>query len=129
MAKVIKFSNNTYLYGALLETGSNENGIYEKYSDGKLIQYARIEKGNIEYTKSSGNAYINSSNSHITQWTYPIQFNTKPDIVIPTCGGNSYMSCSVNDWTRTTATIYTTSPSSTTIRNVFISVIAIGKWR
>ena len=39
MAKVIKFDNNTYLYGTIIEKGSNTYGKYIKYSDGTLIQY------------------------------------------------------------------------------------------
>ena len=46
MTKVIKFKNNNYLYGTLIEIGTNENGTYEKYSDGRLIQYGSSSFGN-----------------------------------------------------------------------------------
>lgn len=39
MAKVIKLKDNTYLFGTIIESGSNSNGNYVKYSDGTLIQW------------------------------------------------------------------------------------------
>ena len=44
MAKVIKLKNDTYLYGTIIEEGSNENGEYIKYSNGTLIQWGTIAK-------------------------------------------------------------------------------------
>ena len=57
MAKVIKFKNNIYLYGELIERVTNEYGTYEKYSDGTLIQYGTIEFSNIDITYTYGNLF------------------------------------------------------------------------
>lgn len=54
MAKVIQFKDNTYLYGSIMEKGSNENGNFIKYSDGTLLCYGRVNNNSY----SSGIAEI-----------------------------------------------------------------------
>lgn len=63
MANVIKLKNNNYLYGTLIEKTTNAYGTYEKYSDGRMIQYGVVEApANIGYADITfPTAFVNTS--------------------------------------------------------------------
>lgn len=125
MAKVIKLKDNNYLYGTLVEKGSNTYGTYEKYSDGRLIQY-----GTVEAAASVGYATV----------TFPIAFkNTSYDILAnhKYTGGSGYGGSgqlrnivSPQPSTTTTAYIYSYLPDGTYFnypRKIYYR--AYGNWK
>lgn len=55
----------------IVETGSNENGYYEKYNSGILKQYANINFTNLSITTQNGNVYLSNLAQTVT---FPIAF-------------------------------------------------------
>jgi hypothetical protein len=128
MAKVIKLKDNTYLYGTIIEKGSNANGVYEKYSDGRLIQYGTVEATNKNYQSSFGNFKYNG----ITNWIYPIEFYETPKIVNITMLIEGYLGgCTIADKTNTRTAFYIYTPAAADLTNKAVTAqcIAIGKWK
>ena len=79
MANVIKLKNDTYLYGTIIEEGSNSYGAYIKYSSGALIQRGIAGKdiflnNNNNYSSVQGINWYRSNNSNPIY--FPISFAT-----------------------------------------------------
>ena len=77
MAKVIKLKDDTYLYGTIIESGSNNSGDYIKFSDGTLIQKGYADKTNFSsdtdyYSTVQGINWYRSNNASTIY--FPIAF-------------------------------------------------------
>ena len=131
MTKIIKFKDNTYLYGTLIEEGSNNNGEWEKYSNGKLIQRGTFDVGDISFNTAVGNAYRGANSENIVVINYPLSFINSDNRIFVNIEGNSYLNISCNSTTRynNRFTAYITSPANTIVRNIKIIWSAEGKWK
>lgn len=73
----------------ILESGSNSNGYYIKWSNGDLICRRSVSKESFKNTKSISttvqNIKIYRSNAYT--WNYPIKFATTPNISIAVATG------------------------------------------
>lgn len=130
MAKVIKFDNNTYLYGTIIETGSNSNGNYIKYSDGTIICSGLINVGNISYTRQYGSIWLD--NNGTMTLTFPFTFDNANDIYsvnlsIASIGGGVGGVCG-QGYTRTQYSFYLWHATQYTLTTI-VSFQVIGKWR
>lgn len=74
MPKSIKFKNDLYLNGTIIESGTNSNGSYFKYDNGLLFQYGQIPKEKF----LNGTTYSNAVQG-ITLYR-----SNDPDILLPT---------------------------------------------
>ena len=130
MAKVIKFKDYTYLYGTIIEKGSNTNGYYIKYSDGTLIQWNHLSVTDQAINTQYGGTALYFG---IRTITYPIPFYETASISFLCCQfkwgtsgswGNTY------SYANTEADIigYDYYPRATGT-NCDISWIAIGRWK
>ena len=127
MAQVIKFDNDTYLYGTIIEKGSNSNGKYIKYSDGTLIQYGIISLGIINYANGDGVVYLAPS---VYTKEFPISFkdtNISISLAIENIGGGVGGICG-SGTTKSLYSFYTYHFVSAQL-NTNISFVAIGKWK
>ena len=131
MARVLKLKNNDYLYGVLIDKGSNQNGEWEKYSDGRLIQRGRYMIGDIAFNTARGNLYGGANNENIAVIQYPINFIDKYNHVKVSVEGNSYLTISCNNTNgyKNQFTSYVLSPTNGTVRNVCIMWEAKGYWK
>lgn len=74
MPKSIKFKNDLYLNGTIIESGTNSNGSYFKYDNGLLFQYGQIPKEKF----LNGTTYSNAVQG-ITLYR-----SNDPNILLPT---------------------------------------------
>lgn len=83
--KIKELINRPYI----VESGSNSNGYYIKWSDGNLICRKSVTKGSFKNTNSISttvqNIKIYRSNAYT--WAYPINFATAPNISIAVATG------------------------------------------
>lgn len=108
----------------IVEKGSNANGFYEKYSDGRLKCYGSITS-NIT-TSANPNVYYTSSEDGFPLITYPLAFVDKP-ITNLTVEGVSWASLYSNSSTQCQVVVY-----SVVKRENFatrINYLAIGRWK
>ena len=128
MAKVIKLKNDTYLYGTIIEEGSNSNGHYVKYSNGILYQHNNMQVYDQAINNSYGSIYQGTR-----EITFPIDFKNTDYIGI--CGrfqwgtgaswGTVYESSSKSSM-RIRGFDYFSRASGTKVN---IDWFAIGKWK
>ena len=118
------------LYGVgygIVETGSNTNGRWIKFSDGTMIQY-----GTIAAASTTFSTFVALYISGVKTITFPTSFiNTGfsySDIVTYPSGSGGLWTAQDNTLTVSTIGRYIVAPSSTT-RTVGISWHAIGRWK
>lgn len=114
---------------SVVESGSNDNGNYIKYSDGTMICYHSILKSNVAFNKNTSGTYyfINENYEHLYDWTYPQQFIGVPK-VITTVSSSGYVNACCGNITRTEARVLSTTNYNASI-NITFNIVAIGKWK
>lgn len=127
MANVIKLKNNTYLYGTIIEKGSNANGNYIKYSDGTLITHQRVSVTTTIDT-AWGTLY---QSPQITLPRFPVSFIDKPTVTYSIDGpGKAWL---FNNGSSTSAvqpgSVCIARPTVFSSNTFAVSVIAIGRWK
>ena len=115
-------------YSGIVESGSNSNGSYIKFSDGTMICYL-----NITVTDQAIDTQYGTSSLYFGRrtWTFPVAFIKEPNV---SCGrfkwGTSGSWGSAMEATKTIANLmgydmYSRASGTRTI----ISATAIGKWK
>lgn len=122
-ANMVKTLSDTI--GNIIESGSNTNGSYIKWSDGTMICYKQKNFGNIAITKEWGSLYESAS---LDIGDYPVSFVEKPKIFIMDTN-YSFVEKQNSTITKTVwGNFYAVRPISST-HNVIIDCFAIGKWK
>jgi len=119
---------NELLGGTIVESGSNANGSYIKFSNGTMICYNKLNLTNITFAES-GNLY---ACDYTTAIPFPIQFIDTPIVTINTQSSADYYFC----WVYATRCNKTSINQITLMRTVQrsnvsvpIGYIAIGRWK
>lgn len=114
---------------SVVESGSNDNGNYIKFSDGTMICYHSILKSDVAFTKNTSGTYyfINENYEHLYDWTYPQEFISVPK-VITTVSSSGYVNACCGNISRTTARVLSTTNYNASI-NITFNIVAIGKWK
>lgn len=123
-------NNFTECYN-IVDSGSNANGSYIKYSDGTMMCYKEVT-GTVDISTAWGSLYASSD---VSLGTWPENFYAKP--VVNAYGqapsGTQYMLCTnaTSDSTSTTnaGKVTLIRPNSRTGVAYTIYVTAIGKWK
>ena len=131
-------TTNTYscdYINGIVESGSNENGNWIKYADGTMICTATKLFENVSVTNSWGNLY---ETPELLLGNFPQPFISTPEGIncIMITNSNSsgkgsagfveYVVQTTNtEWGKTAIA----KPVSSTIANISLSLIAIGKWK
>lgn len=126
MPKVIKLKNDTYLYGTILEKGSNSNGDYIKFSDGTMICTKVVNwKGNIN--TPWGVLY----DSDVIEFgNYAMPFIETPIITAnQISSGGALIEAIFNSSKTSFGGCWLCRPTSITNITCSINLIAIGKWK
>lgn len=111
--------------GKIIESGSNANGSYIKWSDGTMICYKHIDYGEKVITKEWGSFY---ESDKITIGNYPQAFIEIPRIFIMDLN-YSFIEKESSSITKTSwGDFFSTRPVSST-QKVIIDCFAIGKWK
>lgn len=110
----------------VIESGSNDNGSWIKFSDGTMICYIS-KKTTLENTLSVYGSLFQT----VQEWTFPIPFVNIPTV---TCGkfligtGASWGTVLSEDKTLANLRVIDIA-KRTAGENAFISATAIGKWK
>lgn len=110
------------------EIGSNENGTYIKYDDGRLICMNEITKS-LAITNNWGGLYASASDSHFTN--FPMTFISRPQVYISTSSSGGYETFHVKGYppSTTNATTFRVLGYWSTTQNIILSYLAIGRWK
>ena len=108
---------NTLSSGAIIESGSNANGEYIKYSDGTMI--CRIVRLMSQ----------NNSTHGTTTWTFPHAYVNNAIVVNATTNGSSgqYTNFYITNASTTTSSVTFTQSNSASLAGYFIT--SIGRWK
>ena len=132
----IKTINNQSILGegnindsAIVESGSNTNGDYIKYSDGRMICYKTVT-GTVQITEQYyGYFYHNADDKLFNLGDYAMPFIERPICSITFRGGNSQWIASIQNQSAThVGDLHVISVTSKTA-GAYYDVIAIGKWK
>ena len=132
----IKTINNQSILGegnindsAIVESGSNSNGDYIKYSDGRMICYKTVT-GTVQITEQYyGYFYHNADDKLFNLGDYAMPFIERPICSITFRGGNSQWIASIQNQDAThVGDLHILSVTSKTA-GAYYDVIAIGRWK
>lgn len=115
---------NTKL-GNIIESGSNENGNYIKYTDGTMICYNTVSYENVPITSTWGVFY---ESTLLSLGDYAKPFTSAPTLVLTSYFPN-FIEKYGNDSETSPGGFYACKPKSASGENVKVSYLAIGKWK
>lgn len=123
----------TEVIDSIIESGSNANGNWIKYSDGTMICWHTVLGNTFDCTQSGGTGryyYVDTNNSseNSKQWTYPQAFINVPTVSAQV-GSNAYTMPSIGGIALTWASAYCVTPYAVSNITFTWSFIAIGKWK
>lgn len=114
--------------GYIIESGSNSNGSYIKFSDGTMICFNEVVR-EINF-QQNGSVYTGTTNVKVS---YPYEFIAPPKVIINTESVNDYYYCCIYAIIRDQKSINGISFLRATIDNNLVNIpfvyTAIGKWK
>ena len=113
----------------IIESGSNANGDYIKYSDGRMICYKTVT-GTVHITEQYyGYFYHTPDGKYFNLGDYAMPFIERPIWHITFRGGNAQWIAAIQNQSATHAgDLHILSPNSKTA-GAYYDVIAWGKWK
>ena len=114
---------------AIVESGSNSNGDYIKYSDGRMICYKTVT-GTVQITEQYyGYFYHTPDGKYFNLGDYAMPFISRPICSITFRGGNAQWIAAIQNQSATHAgDLHILSVTSKTA-GAYYDVIAIGRWK
>lgn len=114
--------------GVIIESGSNSNGNWIKYSDGTMVCYGSRSFTNINMTTKWGVVYESATQN---LGSFPQTFSQVPDYVdVHSKGGATVYPETIDATTATSiGRTYFWRPLSSTSQSFTIYYYAIGKWK
>lgn len=110
----------------VVESGSNDNGSWVKYSDGTMICYKKLVNVTIEITTPWVSLYEGNYNAG----SLPQTFAETPYIFVTPFGSGMMIEQGGLDATPSTwGSITVVRPHSVTVNNASFYLMAIGKWK
>ena len=124
-------TTNTYLcdyINSIVESGSNSDGSWIKYSDGSMICYKTIIATGINMDNPWGNLYENSS--AIQLGNFAQTFKERPTVSLNKSNGQGcWVQVHDNISTTSAGRCYVASATSRSDASLTFEIIAIGKWK
>lgn len=115
---------------AIIESGSNSNGTYVKYSDGRMECYKRVTKTGVKLTNSWYGLYTNENDTTVDLGNYAATFIEEPVVNITYMGGNGCWLINNNYHSASSpGKVQLCTVSSRTIGTCILDVTAKGKWK
>lgn len=114
---------------SVVQSGSNTNGYWVKYSDGTMICWDKINLGEKTFSQYTSGSALYVTTPGYYDWNYPVEFNSADELIIHVNGrANGYMFTSVGSVYRTYARVdYCTVYPFTS--EVLLMITAIGRWK
>ena len=114
----------------IVESGSNANGTYVKYSDGRMECYKRVTQKNVKLTGTWYGLYINENDTTVDLGNYAATFIEEPTVNITYMGGNGCWLINNNGHSASSpGKVQLCTVSSRTIGTCILDVTAKGKWK
>ncbi len=113
------------LPGHIVESGSNTNGHYIKFSNGKQVCWENHYIGNVEFIAQTANAVYGG---HTGTLTFPASFIENP-VAICNARSNGYLNSQVSSVTKSNLQIRIWSNYSTNMTGVTRDWVAVGRWK
>ena len=114
----------------IVETVSNANGTYVKYSDGRMECYKRVTKKNVKLTNSWYGLYTNENDTMVDLGNYAATFIEEPVVNITYMGGNGCWIINNNGHSASSpGKVQLCTVSSRTIGTCILDITAKGKWK
>lgn len=110
----------------IIESGSNSNGSYIKFSDGTMICYMNKLYSNINITKAWGSMY---ETDPINLGNFPANFVNIPTVTATCTGGSTVFIEAFTPSETSLGASWFARPSALANTETIISFIAIGKWK
>lgn len=131
----IKTINNQSILGegnindsAIVESGSNSNGDYIKYSDGHMECYKTIIVTGVSITSAWGNLYENGN--AIQLGNFAQTFKERPTVSLTKSDGHGcFIQVHDNISTTSAGSCYVASATSRSSTSLTFEIIAKGKWK
>lgn len=109
-----------------VDTGSNANGSYIKYSDGTMICNKEYTIASASFPNTWGGWY---ETAQINLGSFPVNFIATPYVYVTAIGGSFFIEGVKSTSQSSVGTTYLLKPSSSSISNIAIEILAIGKWK
>lgn len=120
---------DTYL-DTIVESGSNSNGEYTKYTDGTMICTKRVIKQNVKLTNSWYSLFNNENDTRIDLGNYAATFIEEPVVNITYMGGNGCWLINNNGHSASSpGKVQLCTVSSRTIGTCILDITAKGRWK
>ena len=114
----------------IVETGSNANGTYVKYSDGRMECYKRVTQKNVKLTGTWYGLYTNENDTMLDLGNYAATFIEEPVVNITYMGGNGCWLINNNQHSASSpGKVQLCTVSSRTIGTWILYITAKGKWK
>lgn len=123
----IEYNNDTLknTLDKIVESGTNTNGTYVKYSNGTMICYNTVSHENVSITSAWGVFY---ESTLLSLGDYAKPFTSVPTLVLTSHFPN-FVEKYANDSETSPGGFYACKPKSASSEIVRVSYIAIGKWK
>lgn len=114
----------------VVESGSNSNGSYIKYSDGTMICTKRFIQQNVKLTNSWFSLFTNENDTRIDLGNYAATFIEEPVVNITYMGGNGCWLINNNGHSASSpGKVQLCTVSSRTIGTCILDITAKGRWK
>lgn len=115
---------------SIIDSGSNANGNYIKYSDGTMICYKNVT-GTANISSSWGSGYYGGDGASISLGNFAQTFTSTPiiNVTAERTDGNYWIGCIQNASSSSAGNIYLLRFSSNASNPYSLNIVAIGKWK
>lgn len=112
--------------GYIVESGSNNNGSWIKYSDGRLITMHKVTR-TLARTSAWGNMYESTTQADLGN--YPMAFKDIPFVYVTLHEVNASLEAVQFSSANNAGKVYILAPTSSESADYTFQVLAIGRWK
>lgn len=112
--------------GYIVESGSNNNGSWIKYSDGRLITMHKVTR-TLARTSAWGNMYESTTQADLGN--YPMAFKDIPFVYVTLHEVNASLEAVQFSSANNAGKVYILAPTSSKSADYTFQVLAIGRWK
>ena len=112
--------------GYIVESGSNNDGKWIKYSDGRLITMHKVTR-NLARTATWGNMYESTTQADLGN--YPMAFKDIPFVYVTLHETNASLEAVQFSSANNAGKVYILAPTSSESADYVFHVLAIGRWK
>lgn len=112
--------------GYIVESGSNKNGSWIKYSDGRLITMHKVTR-TLARTSAWGNMYESTTQADLGN--YPMAFKDIPFVYVTLHEVNASLEAVQFSSANNAGKVYILAPTSSKSADYTFQVLAIGRWK